>query len=116
MAAAGPLTARGVPPNRATAMPPTIAATSPAEGATPLARAMARESGTAMQATVIPAMQSSFSQRGETSAAHSGSRWRTPRSGWNRKPGQAPRRRPRAWRMARIFMIEAFKMGLQELA
>ena len=55
MAAAGPVTARVVPPKSPPAMPDTAAVTSPTSAGTPLARAMARESGTAMQPTVTPA-------------------------------------------------------------
>ena len=51
----GPVTARVVPPMRAPATPETAAVTSPTSAGTPLAKAMASDSGTAMHPTVNPA-------------------------------------------------------------
>mmetsp|Transcript_2862 Transcript_2862/g.6625 ORF Transcript_2862/g.6625 Transcript_2862/m.6625 type:complete len:241 (+) Transcript_2862:1462-2184(+) len=55
MAAAGPVTANVVPPRSPPATPETAAVTRPTSAGTPLARAIASDSGTAMQPTVIPA-------------------------------------------------------------
>jgi len=55
IAAAGPVIASVVPPIRPPATPATAALTNPTAGGTSLARAMARESGTATQPTAIPA-------------------------------------------------------------
>jgi|GEM_PF-6155671 len=80
MAAAGPLTASGVPPNSAHTMPAMIAVIRPMPGATPDASAIARDSGTATQATVNPATKSARRCCRDSRAAHSGRSFRTPRS------------------------------------
>mmetsp|Transcript_13207 Transcript_13207/g.33262 ORF Transcript_13207/g.33262 Transcript_13207/m.33262 type:complete len:276 (-) Transcript_13207:277-1104(-) len=55
MAAAGPVTARVVPPMRPPATPETAAVTRPTSAGTPEAKAMAKDNGTATQPTVRPA-------------------------------------------------------------
>mmetsp|Transcript_5188 Transcript_5188/g.8191 ORF Transcript_5188/g.8191 Transcript_5188/m.8191 type:complete len:269 (-) Transcript_5188:475-1281(-) len=55
IAAAGPVTARVVPPIRPPATPETAAVTKPTSAGTPLAKAMANDRGTAMHPTVKPA-------------------------------------------------------------
>ena len=80
MAAAGPVMARVVPPNRPPATPETAAVTSPTSGGTSLATAMARERGTAMHPTVIPAAMSVNTVDGLSILAYSGRREGRPRS------------------------------------
>mmetsp|Transcript_10599 Transcript_10599/g.31002 ORF Transcript_10599/g.31002 Transcript_10599/m.31002 type:complete len:254 (-) Transcript_10599:599-1360(-) len=58
MAAAGPVTARVVPPINPAATPETAAVTNPTSAGTPEAKAMAKLRGTAMHPTVIPAEMS----------------------------------------------------------
>mmetsp|Transcript_91730 Transcript_91730/g.137355 ORF Transcript_91730/g.137355 Transcript_91730/m.137355 type:complete len:248 (+) Transcript_91730:1488-2231(+) len=55
IAAAGPVMASVVPPNIPPATPDTAAVTSPTSAGTPLATAIAKDKGTAMQPTVRPA-------------------------------------------------------------
>ncbi|NYH19067.1 hypothetical protein GGD41_006295 [Paraburkholderia bryophila] len=56
--AAGPLTLRREPLSTATTRPPTMPETSPANGSTPDAFAMPRQSGSATRKTTVPASRS----------------------------------------------------------
>ncbi len=80
MAAAGPLTAKGVPPNKAQTIPAITAVIKPTPGGTPEASAIANDKGIATKATVIPAIKSAAKYLGEKSAFHSGSNLERPRS------------------------------------
>ena len=57
IAAAGPVMAKVVPPNRPPATPETAAVTNPTSAGTPLATAMARLSGTATHPIVRPVVE-----------------------------------------------------------
>mmetsp|Transcript_10614 Transcript_10614/g.15150 ORF Transcript_10614/g.15150 Transcript_10614/m.15150 type:complete len:256 (-) Transcript_10614:597-1364(-) len=80
MAAAGPVTARVVPPSKPPATPETAAVTRPTSAGTPLATAMARDRGTAIQPTVRPAEMSVRRMSGLNIFFHSGIKDGIPKS------------------------------------
>src|SRR5690606_38157913 len=80
MAAAGPLTARGVPPNRAQTSAPTISVMSPSAGGTPDASLMASESGMATNETVRLAIKTTYKYLSEKRDFNSGSKHCNPKS------------------------------------
>mmetsp|Transcript_14803 Transcript_14803/g.28185 ORF Transcript_14803/g.28185 Transcript_14803/m.28185 type:complete len:243 (+) Transcript_14803:1261-1989(+) len=79
IAAAGPVTASVVPPNRPPATPDTAAVTNPTSAGTPDANAMARFNGTATHPTVIPAEMSVRRVSRANIFRHSGHRDAIPR-------------------------------------
>mmetsp|Transcript_8819 Transcript_8819/g.29097 ORF Transcript_8819/g.29097 Transcript_8819/m.29097 type:complete len:260 (-) Transcript_8819:214-993(-) len=80
IALAGPVMARVVPPIMAPTKPAVAALTRPTSGGSPLATAMARDSGTAMQPTVRPAATSASMVVELNILRHSGTSDGRPRS------------------------------------